>query len=160
MTDEQWQLGFETTLMNVVRMVRHVTPGMKERHWGRIIHVTSVVAKQPDEILPISTTLRSGLRALTRMQSTELAPHGITVNSVLPGHTLTDRQTHLAEVRAAKSGRTPAEELEIQGGKVPVGRLGRPDEIAAAAAFLCSERASYISGVNLLVDGGISTVID
>ena len=107
-------------------------------------------------MLPISSTLRSGLMALTRLQSTELAPKGITVNAVLPGHTLTDRQRHLADIRAEKDGTTAEQALAKQGSEVPVGRLGTPDEIASAIAFLCSVPAAYISGVNLLVDGGLT----
>lgn len=155
MTDEQWQTGFESTLLNVVRMVRRAAPGMKARGWGRIIHITSVAAVEPQVLLPISATLRGGLMNLTRLQSTELAPYGITVNSVLPGHTMTDRQVHLAEVRAAREGISVDEALAKQVGPVPTGRFGTPEEIAAAITFLASSRASYINGVNLLVDGGV-----
>ncbi len=155
MTDEQWQAGFDSTLMNVVRMVRLVSPGMVEGGWGRIVHITSLVAAQPNPLLPISSTLRSGLCALTRLQSDELAMHGVTVNSVLPGHTMTDRQVHLAQVRAEMEG-IPFQQALLETAKsVPVGRLAEPHEIAAAVAFLCSERASYVTGVNLLVDGGL-----
>jgi 3-oxoacyl-[acyl-carrier protein] reductase len=156
MSDEQWQGGFESTLLNIVRLVRLIAPEMEVAGFGRIVHITSLVAKEPSATLPISSTLRSGLMALTRLQSTELAPKGITVNSVLPGHTLTDRQRHLADIRAEKDGITAEEALARQGSEVPVGRLGTPDEIASAVAFLCSVPAAYISGVNLLVDGGLT----
>jgi len=156
MTDEQWQSGFESTLMNVVRLVRLLAPGMIESQFGRIVHLTSLVAKEPAPLLPISSTLRAGLMALTRLQAVELAPHGITVNSVLPGHTLTDRQRHLAEIRAQRDGITPDEALGKQGSEVPVGRLGTPEEIAAAVAFLCSVPAAYVTGTNMLVDGGLT----
>lgn len=155
MTDEQWQAGFDSTLMNVVRLVRLAAPGMKERGWGRFLHVTSLVAKEPSPMLPISSTLRSGLMALTRLQATELAPFGITANAVLPGHTLTDRQRHLADLRAEKLGISQGEALELQASETPMKRLGSPEEIAAAAAFLCSDRAGFLTGVSLLVDGGI-----
>lgn len=156
MTDEQWQTGFDSTLINVVRMVRLAMPGMIDGGFGRIVHITSLVAKEPSPLLPISSTLRSGLMALTRLQSTELASYGITVNSVLPGHTLTDRQRHLAEIRAQREGITPEEALAKQGSEVPVGRLGTPEEIAAAVAFLCSVPAAYVTGTNMLVDGGLT----
>lgn len=156
MTDEQWQLGVDSTLLNVVRLVRRLSPEMRERGWGRIVHITSLVAKEPSSMLPISSTLRAGLMALTRLQATELAPHGVTVNAVLPGHTLTDRQRHLANLRAESAGLTIDEALAMQGEEVPVGRLADPSEIAAAVAFLCSSRASYVNGVNLLVDGGLT----
>lgn len=156
MTDEQWQSGFDSTLMNVVRMVRGVATDMQQRGWGRIVHNTSLVAKEPNALLPISSTLRAGLMALTRLQALELAPHGITVNSVLPGHTLTDRQIHLAEVRSQRDGISPQEALDKQAQEVPMKRLGMPEEIAAAIVFLCSQPAAYITGTNLLVDGGLT----
>ncbi|MCH8979232.1 MAG: SDR family oxidoreductase [Armatimonadetes bacterium] len=155
MTDVQWQDGFDSTVMNIVRLARLVSPGMSENGWGRIVHITSLVAKQPYDVLPISSTLRAGISALTRLQADELARSGVTVNSVLPGHTMTDRQLHLAEVRAERQGITPEEALKRQAEEVPVGRLADASEIAAAVAFLCSERAAYITGVNLLVDGGL-----
>jgi 3-oxoacyl-[acyl-carrier protein] reductase len=156
MSDEQWQSGFESTLMNVVRLTRLIQEDMKSANWGRIVHITSLVAKEPSRVLPISSTLRAGLNSLTRLQATDLAPFGITVNSVLPGHTLTDRQRHLAEIRAARESISPEEALRKQGSEVPVGRLAEPEEIAAAVAFLCSATASYVTGVNLLVDGGLT----
>lgn len=155
-TDDQWQSGFDSTLMNVVRMVRAVVPEMKERGWGRIVHNTSLVAKEPNALLPISSTLRAGLMALTRLQALELAPFGVTVNGVLPGHTLTDRQVHLAEIRASRDGITPEEALVLQANEVPMKRLGKPEEIAAAIVFFCSQPAAYVTGTSLLVDGGMT----
>lgn len=154
MTDDHWQAGFESTILNVTRMVEMVAPRMKSQGWGRIVHITSVVAKEPSELLPISSTLRSGLMSLTLLQSKELAPFGVTVNGVLPGHTMTDRQVHLAEVVSARDGISVEEALIQRGQTIPVGRLGHADEIGAALAFLASSRASFISGINLLVDGG------
>lgn len=156
MTDEQWQSGVDSTLMNVVRLVRLAAPPMQERGWGRIVHVTSLVAMEPAPLLPISSTLRAGLMALTRLQATELAPYGITVNGVLPGHTLTDRQTHLANLRAQREGIPLEEAYAWQAKQIPMGRIAKPSEIADAIAFLCSDRASYITGESLLVDGGVT----
>lgn len=155
MADAQWQAGVDSTLMNVVRLVRLVAPGLQERGWGRIVHITSLVAKEPAPLLPISSTLRAGLMALTRLQAVELAPFGVTVNGVLPGHTMTDRQLHLAKIRAEREGTTPDEALTWQAAQIPMGRIADPAEVAAAIVFLCSERASYITGQSLLVDGGI-----
>ncbi len=154
MTDEQWQAGVEGTLMNVVRQTRAIGPKMAERGWGRIVHITSLAAKEPSPLLPISSTIRAGIASLTKIQALEWAAQGVTVNAVLPGHTLTDRQRHLAEIRAEREGIIPEQALAKQGGEVPIGRLADPKEIAAAVVFLCSIRASYITGVNLLVDGG------
>lgn len=156
MTDEKWEAGFQSTLMNVVRLVRLVQPDMVAGGWGRIVHITSLAAKDPNPLLPISSTLRTGLLSLTRLQARELAAQGITVNSVLPGHTLTDRQRHLAEIRAEKEGITSEAALLRQGNDVPIGRLAEAAEIAAVVAFLCGEPASYVTGQSLLVDGGIS----
>lgn len=156
LTDAQWQSGVDSTLLNVVRLVRLVGPGMIARGWGRIVHLTSLVAKEPSAMLPISSTIRAGLMSLTRLQATEFAPHGVTVNAVLPGHTMTDRQLHLAQLRADRQGITPAIALRAQADAVPMRRLADPSEIAAAVAFLCSTRASYITGANLLVDGGLT----
>ncbi len=155
-TDQQWEDGFNSTLMNIVRLVREVQPLMKESNWGRIVHITSLVAKEPNRLLPISSTLRAGIMALTRLQALEYAAAGITVNSVLPGHTLTDRQRHLAEIRATREGISQDEALELQAAEIPMKRLATPDEIAAAVTFLCSDKASYITGTNLLVDGGLT----
>lgn len=154
--DVQWRDGVDSTLMNVVRMVRLAAPDMVAQGWGRIVHVTSLVAKEPNPILAISSTLRAGLMALTRLQASELASAGITVNGVLPGHTLTDRQRELAEVTARAQGITVDRALELRAESVPMKRLADASEIAAAIAFLCSARASYVTGVNLLVDGGLT----
>lgn len=156
MTDAQWQSGFDSTLLNIVRMVRLASPIMSDQKWGRIVHITSLVAREPNVLLPISSTLRAGIMALTRLQATELASNGITVNGVLPGHTLTDRQRHLAEIRAGRDGITPEEALERQGNEVPVGRLASPEEVASAIVYLCSNQAAYITGESLLVDGGLT----
>lgn len=94
--------------------------------------------------------------ALTRLQATELAPVGITVNGVLPGHTLTDRQRHLADIRADRDNITSEEALMRQGNEVPVGRLATPEEVASAIVYLCSNQAAYVTGESLLVDGGLT----
>jgi 3-oxoacyl-[acyl-carrier protein] reductase len=156
LTDEQWLAGFEGTLMNAVRLSNLVVPDMKAAGWGRIVHLTSHVAREPIPLLPISATLRSGINGLTRLQAREWASFGITVNAVLPGSTLTDRQRHLADIRAEKESITPEEALEKQGKDVPIGRLAKPEEIAAMVAFLCGVPAAYVSGENILVDGALT----
>ena len=95
LTEEQWASGIESTLMNVVRLCRLVIPGMQQRGWGRIVHLTSFVAKQPTELLTVSSTLRAGISGLTKTLSDQVAKDGILVNAVLPGHFLTERQKQL-----------------------------------------------------------------
>jgi 3-oxoacyl-[acyl-carrier protein] reductase len=155
LTDGDWAAGVESTLMNVVRLSRLVLPGMRSRKWGRIVHITSLVAKQPLPLLTISSTLRAGLSGLTRTLAMETAKDGITVNALLPGHVMTDRQTHLAQVKSAADGLSVAEHLARAAASIPTGRIGRPEEIGAVIAFLCSAPASYVTGQSLLVDGGL-----
>jgi 3-oxoacyl-[acyl-carrier protein] reductase len=155
LTEEQWQSGIDSTLMNVVRLCRLVIPGMKERGWGRIVNLTSFVAKQPIELLTVSSTLRAGLSALTKTLGDQVARDGILVNAVLPGHFLTDRQVHLAELRAEQQGITPQEYLDKAMSVIPLGRYGRSEELASVVAFLCSEKASYVTGTSLQIDGGL-----
>lgn len=155
LTEEQWAAGVDSTLMNVVRLCRLVIPGMQERKWGRILHLTSFVAKQPVELLTVSSTLRAGLSALTKTLADQVARDGILVNAILPGHFLTDRQRHLGEIRAEQQGITLEEYFARTEAGIPMGRYGRAGELANVAAFLCSERASYVTGASIQVDGGL-----
>jgi 3-oxoacyl-[acyl-carrier protein] reductase len=153
--DAAWYSGVDSTLMNVVRMCRSVLPAMKAARWGRIVHLTSLVAKQPMLELTISSTLRAGLSGLTKTMANEFGPFGVTVNAVLPGHVLTDRQKHLAEVRSKAQGISEADYYAAVAAAIPVRRLGEPAEIADAVGFLCSTRAAFVNGVSLQVDGGL-----
>ena len=113
------------------------------------------MAKQPLELLTISSTLRAGLSGLTKTLADQVAKDNILVNAVLPGHILTDRQVHLNEIRSKEQGISIEDYAKKVEQSIPMARFGRPEEIGNAVAFLCSERASYITGVSLQVDGGI-----
>jgi len=154
-TEEQWRAGIDGTLMNVLRLSRLVADGMRERKWGRIVHITSFVAKQPMDLLTISSTLRAGLSALTKTMSVALAPDNVLVNAVLPGHVATERQVHLNEIRAREEGVSVEEYAARAVSAIPLRRAADPAEIADVVAFLCSDRASYVTGSTIAVDGGL-----
>jgi len=155
LSEEQWRRGIDLTLMNVVRLSRLVLPRMRERRWGRIIHLTSLTAKQPIALLTISSTLRAGLSALTKTMSNEFSREGVLVNAVVPGHVLTARQVELNEIRSKQEGVSVDEYAARVQETIPLGRYGEPREIGEVVAFLASERASYITGATLQVDGGL-----
>lgn len=151
---EAWQAAFEIVLMSAVGMIRAVLPGMKERRFGRVLNVTSITVKQPVENLILSNALRAAVTGMARTLASEVAPFGITVNNLLPGYTRTERLTELADVSAARDGTAPGHFYERLEREIPAGRLGEPRELAALAAFLASERAAYITGQSIAVDGG------
>ncbi|CDM64509.1 SDR family oxidoreductase [Pyrinomonas methylaliphatogenes] len=151
---EMYRRAFELNTLSAIRLARLVIPEMRRNRWGRIINITSVSAKQPIEGLILSNTTRAALTGWAKTLSAEVAADGITVNNIAPGYTLTERQTELAEARAQKLGKTKEEILAQWAEQTPMKRMGQPEEIAAAAVFLASERASYITGVTLQVDGG------
>jgi 3-oxoacyl-[acyl-carrier protein] reductase len=155
LTEAQWNDGIAGTLMNVIRLSRLVLPGMRERRWGRIVHLTSFVAKQPMELLTVSSTLRAGISALTKTMANQVAADNVLVNAVLPGHVATDRQVELNEIRAKQAGISVEEYAARSYQAIPVRRPAQPRELGDVIAFLCSERASYVSGVSLLVDGSL-----
>jgi len=155
LADEDWASGVDSTLMNIVRLTRLVLPDMRSRSWGRIVHITSLVAKQPLPILTISSTLRAGISGLTKTLAQETARDGITVNALLPGHIMTDRQVHLGELRARTEGISLDDYFTRTAATIPAGRIGRPEEVGDTIAFLCSTRASYLTGTSLQVDGGL-----
>lgn len=151
--DEDWQKGHDLTLMSMVRLTRAVLPMMILQQWGRIITITSIAAKQPINELLLSSAIRPGILGLTKVLANQYAKDNITVNTVCPGNVLTRRQEELAASRAASKNISVDQYLKETAGAIPAGRLGRPEEIGNVVAFLASEQASYMNGVNLLVDG-------
>jgi len=153
-THEDWRAWTDQLLMSTVYFAQQALPRMQKRSWGRFLTITSYSVKQPVEGLLLSNSLRAGVTGLVRTLANEYAIHGITVNNLCPGYTRTDRLDDLAGMMAARTGATSEEVFEGWKKLIPAGRLGSPEEFAAVAAFLASERASYINGVSLTVDGG------
>ena len=149
-----WQAAVDLTLRSAVELTRAVLPGMRERGWGRVIHVTSLTVKQPIDGLLLSTSIRAAVTGFTRTLANEVAREGVTVNTLLPGYMNTERVVELAEATAQREGVPVAQVEQRQVAAVPMRRLGEPRELAALAAVLASERASYITGQAWIVDGG------
>ncbi|HXV85443.1 MAG TPA: SDR family oxidoreductase [Gemmatimonadales bacterium] len=149
-----WRRALELNLLSAMQLCAAAVPGMQARRWGRIICLTSIAAKQPVAGLILSTTARAGVLGFAKSLSDELAAQGITVNAVCPGFMRTERLEDLAQQRAAHAGGSRDVELAGMVRDVPAQRIGEPAELAAAIAFLASERAAYITGVALQVDGG------
>ena len=151
---DDWERTVNLTLRSAVELTRAVLPGMRERRWGRVINVTSITVKQPVDNLILSNSVRSAVTGFARTLANEVATEGITVNCIIPGYTRTERVDQLATANAAKEGVTREEVLARFEREIPMHRLGEPEEFAALAAFLASERASYITGQSIVVDGG------
>jgi 3-oxoacyl-[acyl-carrier protein] reductase len=153
-SDNQWKSAFELTLMSAVTLIREALPVMQARRFGRIINLTSVAVKQPIDGLILSNTLRTGLIGLAKTLSNTYAPDNILINNVCPGYTLTERVNELSNVIANRKGFVPEDVIREWESQIPMGRLGRPEELADLVVFLASERASYITGATIQVDGG------
>jgi len=153
-TDEKWFAAYELTFLSAVRLTRACLPDMQAQRWGRIINFASRALKEPIAGLMLSNAMRLAVAGLAKTLAEEVAGYGITVNNIGPGPTTTDRSVELAAHAAEAKGVTLEQELAQRAKNIPIGRLARPEEQAAAAAFLASELAGYITGVTLLVDGG------
>ncbi|HXF83518.1 MAG TPA: SDR family oxidoreductase, partial [bacterium] len=154
-TDAQWLEAFEQVHLSTVRLIRGVLPHMRARRWGRILTIQSSSVKQPVDGLVLSNGIRPGVAGLFKTLAADLAPLGITVNLVLPGRIMTDRFLEHQTARARAAGRTLEEQMRIGAADIPAGRIGTPEEFAAVVVFLASERASYVTGTAVQVDGGL-----
>lgn len=153
-THEDWRVWMEQLLMSVVYFAEVVLPRMQKNKWGRFLTITSYSVKQPVEGLLLSNSLRAGVTGLVRTLANEYGADGITVNNVCPGYTRTERLDELAAMMGARSGASAEEVFAGWEKLIPTGRLGTTEEFASVVAFLASERASYVNGVSLTVDGG------
>lgn len=154
-TDEQWKAAFEQVHLSVVRLIRAVLPYMKRKRWGRILTIQSSSVKQPVDGLLLSNGVRPAVAGLLKSLALEVAPDNITVNLVLPGRIMTDRFRSHQEERAARGGRTLEAQIALSTTDIPAGRVGTPEEFASVLVFLASERASYVTGSVIQVDGGL-----
>ncbi|MEN9282067.1 MAG: hypothetical protein RL594_1002 [Bacteroidota bacterium] len=146
--------AFENHILVAQRLMSAIVPYMEQSGYGRIINIVSTSVKQPIEGLGVSNTIRGAMSSWSKTLATELAPHGITVNNVLPGATQTERLESIIERNAFASGRSRAEVADQMVAEIPMRRFADPSEIANAVAFLASPAASYITGTSILVDGG------
>ncbi len=142
---EDWDKTYQSLLVSVVELINGFLPGMKQQRWGRIIAITSQAVKQPVNNLVLSNSVRASVAGLMKTLSNEFGIHNITVNNVMPGYTETDRLKKLLEKNSSFANAK---------NEIPLGRFGTPEEFAAAVTLLASERAGYITGVSLAVDGG------
>ena len=153
-SDDDFREAYDHMVLSVVRLTRAVVPEMKKRGWGRLVNIGSICVKQPHRELPLlsANVTRVGVVGLNKSLSAELGRFGITVNTLATGGFLTDRYRAYFEKRSQEQG-VPLEQM-LERPEIPVGRLGRPEEMAAVCSFLCSSRASYVTGQTIVVDGG------
>lgn len=153
-TDEDWQNAFPLIFLFIPRLCRLVLPGMRERGWGRIVAINSISSRQPIANLSISNALRPAVLGYLKTLSNEVAADNVTVNAVLPGYTLTERQDELAAAASSRTGKDKEEIYKMWVGNTTIGRMAEPEEIGEVVGFLCSPAAAYVTGQAITVDGG------
>jgi 3-oxoacyl-[acyl-carrier protein] reductase len=153
--DSEWQAAFELTLLSAVRMIRAVLPHMRRVGGGAIVNLQSTSVKAPIDNLMLSNAIRTGVIGLAKTLSFELAKDGIRVNNVLPGAIMTDRQREMLALQSTRSGKSVEELVRLREAAIPLGRYGEPEDLGNMIVFLASERARYVTGVTVQVDGGL-----
>jgi 3-oxoacyl-[acyl-carrier protein] reductase len=151
---DAWLAALDANLLAPALLIRAVLDGMVERRFGRIVNITSAMVKAPIAVMGLSSGARTGLTSLCKGLSREVAHANVTINNLLPERIDTDRQRFMAELAASLRGRSVEAEYEAMRDSIAAKRLGRPEELGDACAFLCSAQAGYISGQNLQLDGG------
>jgi 3-oxoacyl-[acyl-carrier protein] reductase len=155
MNEEQWQQAFELNLMSVVRLVQAALPHLRKQGGGRIINLVSTTVREPIDGLILSNSIRPGVIGLAKSLSQELGPDHITVNNIITGRIMTDRQRSLRQRAAQQLGISLEESIKLAEKDIPLRRMGQPEELAALVAFLASRQGAYISGASIPVDGGL-----
>ena len=154
--NEDWMAALQLNLLSTVRFTKAVSPAMKNQHWGRIVNITSSLAKEPSSPMVLSATARAGVSAFCKSISHELAEFNVTINTILPGGVQTDRLMSLMSIRA-ETDNIPLDELVQQrAANIPIKRFAKPEEIADVVTFLASDRGGYITGASIPVDGGLT----
>jgi 3-oxoacyl-[acyl-carrier protein] reductase len=155
LSDSEWEDGVKLLLLSATRLARGVLPGMVQNKWGRLIFITSTTLRQPISNLLLSNTARLGVAGLSKSLATEYGSKGITSNGIMQGHILTDRQRQIAEDLSRRTGRSVEEAMRMAISDVPAGRHGTIEEVGNLVAFLASDKASYINGAMIPIDGGM-----
>jgi len=153
-SDSDWDEAYQKVFYNVIRMCRGVLPHMREQGWGRIINLLALSVRQIEDNLSLSSTTRAAVVAFSKNLAEEIAADGVTVNSVLPGSIHTNRLEEVSRMQAQHHGDNPDEAINSRISRIPTGRLGRPEEMADLVAFLASDRAGFINGLSIPLDGG------
>ncbi len=154
LSDQDWLNAFNSTMMSAIRLSKLVLPDMKKNNWGRIINISSVSVKSPVKGLFLSNSLRLGVLGWAKALSDEVAPYGVTVNTVCPGTTKTERINQIFESQANASGKTKKELESLAASSIPMNRIGEASDLSGLITFLASEKADYMTGLATQVDGG------